>query len=97
MLTTHRVIPLPSYDTNGNLIPPHRYKTALIGALVRVNFKLSHWYIKPRQNTDAMNTFVADLTSLRILVDPPVTTTPTKRKTAKRDPEIASSSKKKKN
>jgi hypothetical protein len=94
MSNTHRVIPLPAYDINGDLIKPHNYKTALTGALVRVNFALSHWYFSS-QKDGTSNIFVADATGIRILVDPPTTTTPSKRKTSKKDPEISSPSKKK--
>ena len=94
MLTSHRVIPLPAYDTKGNLIQPKNYKNALAGALVRINFKLSHWHI----NSQPIHThsFVADIVSIRVLIPPITSTTLTKRKTSKRDPEINLSSKKKK-
>ena len=85
--STHRVVPLPAYDTKGNLIEPRRYRDALPGAMVRVNFTLSHWHFPA---LDPHHTFVADIVSVRILVDPAPQSAP-KRKTAKRDPEIGAS------
>jgi len=92
---THRVIPLPAYDIAGDLIPPTRYMKVLPGALVRVNFTLSHWFFdsinSSTKASSAKNTFVADVKSIRILIDAPprVKTpvkTPQKRKTELRDP-----------
>lgn len=89
MLTTHRVVPLPAYDCKGDLIQPNNYKDALAGALVHVNFRLSHWYISSQKEA-ASNIFVADVTAIRVLVEPVMNKTPTKRKTSKKDPEIVS-------
>ena len=88
---THQVIPLPAYDIKGNLIRPDTYKCRLAGALARVSFTLSHWYITSAQ--ERIHSFVADVKSIRILMDPVIPKKPTKRKTAKRDTEIASPSK----
>ena len=94
MIRTHRVVPLPAYDLQGNLIPPERYRNALAGALVRINFTISHWYISPTAIKDPTNSFVANVTAIRILADPTPIKMPMKRKTCKRDPDIGPSSKK---
>ncbi len=86
---THRVVPLPAYDTRGDLIRPTRYQGALRGALVRVNFTLSHWFI----NSKCSNVFVANVKSIRILVDPHAPPTLQKRKTELRDPDESPSKK----
>jgi len=88
MLTTHRVVPLPAYDIKGNLIEPKKYQEALAGALVRVNFTMAHWYIA--SNNESTNSFVANIKSVRVLIDPVVAKSPKKRKTAKQETEIAS-------
>jgi hypothetical protein len=69
MLTTHRVVPLPVYDIDGRLIEPKKYKEALRGAIVRVDFTMAHWYIT--SNGEATNRFVADVKTIRILMNPP--------------------------
>ena len=92
MLATHRVVPLPAYGLKGNLIHPKNYKDALAGALVRVNFKLSHWYFSSQK--EASNIFVADVIAIRVLEEPVVIKTPTKRKTSKMDPIMSSPSRK---
>ncbi len=46
MASTHRPIPLPAYDVDGNLIDPSNCKQELAGAIVRISFTLSHWLIK---------------------------------------------------
>ena len=100
LVNTHRVVPLPAYDMNGHLISPDRYKSALAGALARVTFTLTHWFIPAKDATSASpaspatNTFVADVTSIRILIDPPTPKTPQRRKISKRDPGFESPSKK---
>jgi hypothetical protein len=99
MMRTHRLIPLPAYDLQGDLIPPERYRTALPGALVRVNFTISHWYISPSKESinskEHTNSFVADVIAVRVLADSTSIKTPAKRKISARDPEMGSSSKKK--
>lgn len=90
LCSTHRPIPLPAYDMDGNLIPPDCCKTALPGAIARVTFTLHHWFIgsKPKEDITASNSFVADIQLIRVLVDPPFQiTSPKKRKTTQRDPD----------
>jgi hypothetical protein len=87
---THCLVPLPVYDTNGMLIPPSRYKDDVAGALLRVNFTLTHWSIPASGAGEAVNTFVADLKSARNLLDAPPRRSPPKQRTAKVKPKITS-------
>jgi hypothetical protein len=87
---THQVVPLPAYDIKGNLIKPEKYRVALAGALARVSFTMSHWYIASAK--EPTNSFVADVRSIRVLTDPAMPKSPSKRKTAKREVEIVSPS-----
>ena len=87
---THRPVPLPAYDVDGELISPARCRESLAGAIVRVSFTLTHWFISSGSNDDrsSMNSFVADVHSIRQLVTPLSSKlTPKKRKTAQRDPD----------
>ena len=63
LLSTHRPIPLPAYDINGHLIPPEECKDKLAGAIARVTFTLSHWYIEnnSKEGSPSTNCFVADI------------------------------------
>ena len=96
MLSTHRPIPLPAYDTDGHLIPPDECKDKLAGAIARVTFTMNHWFIEnnTKESLPSTNCFVADVQSIRILVKPASQTiSPKKRKTARLDPADQSSSK----
>jgi hypothetical protein len=89
MCSSHRPVPLPAYDLNGDLIPPDQCKTALAGAIARVTFSLNHWFIDSgsKDDSSATNIYVADVHSIRVLVDPPSQPlSPMKRKTSLRDP-----------
>ncbi|KAJ6518278.1 hypothetical protein C8R47DRAFT_1232444 [Mycena vitilis] len=66
MITTHRVNPIAAYDINGDLIAPSQYSSALMGAVVRANFTLSHWNIAK----DKRDSYSADIDSLRVVVPP---------------------------
>ncbi len=72
MLTTHQVHPLPAYDINTDLIPPDDYMALLPGSHVRVSFTLNHWFIN---NVDI---FVANIESMRILINAVAQMTPKK-------------------
>jgi len=91
---THHVVPLPAYDIKGNLIKPEMYRAALAGALVRVSFTMAHWYIASTK--EPTNCFVADVKSIRVLTDPATPKSSSKRKTAKREVEIVSPSRRRK-
>ena len=96
MLFTHQPIPLPAYTVSGDLIHPDQCQKELPGSISRVTFTLKHWYIDNRKKgDDHKNVFVADIQSIRVLVEPPRTvTSPKKRKTAHRDPGTRASSSK---
>lgn len=96
MLLTHRPIPLPAYNVAGDLIQPDQCQKLLVESLARVTFTLTHWFIDNRKKGgDRNNTFVADVQSIRILVEPPQQSmSPRKRKTAHRDPGVDSPSRK---
>lgn len=96
MLLTHRPIPLPAYNVTGNLIQPDQCQKELVGSLARVTFTLRHWFIDNRKKGgDRNNIFVADVQSIRILVESPQQSmSPRKRKTAQRDPGVGSPSRK---
>ena len=68
LIGTHCVIPLPAYDATktGRLIDPKLYHEALPGALIRVYFTSTHFFISNK------NIFVADVTSIHVLVSPPL-------------------------
>lgn len=87
---THEVVPLPAYDIKGNLIKPEKYRVALAGALARICFTMAHWYIPSAK--EPTNCFVADVKSIRVLTDPVMPKSPTKRKTTKREIELVSPS-----
>jgi hypothetical protein len=98
LVSSHRPVPLPAYDINGNLIAPHRCKAMLAGAIARVTFTLTHWFIHSTSKDDspATNSFVGDIQSIRILVNAPSQLmSPQKRKTATYDPSDKVSGKKK--
>ena len=79
IVETHRLVPLPVYNSNGMLIHASCYKDAVAGALLWVNFTLTHWFIPASGTGEPVNTFVADLKSARILLDvPPRRSTKTK-------------------
>ena len=93
IMETHRVVPLPFYDAGGKLIAPSRYKDAIPGALVHVNFTLPHWFIPVSGSSEAANTFVANIKSASILVNASVRKSPQKRR---EEPLIVSPSKRSK-
>ena len=92
----HEVVPLPAYDIKGNLIKSEKYRVALAGALARVTFTMAHWYIASAK--EPTNCFVVDVKAIRVLTDPVManSNSPTKRKTAMREVEIMSRSRRRK-
>ncbi|KAF8208195.1 hypothetical protein K438DRAFT_318053 [Mycena galopus ATCC 62051] len=64
MDATHRVIPISAYDVYGDLILPIQYTSALMGAVVRATFTMTHWNI----SRDKRDSYAADIESLRVLV-----------------------------
>ncbi|KAF8076842.1 hypothetical protein FPV67DRAFT_1445399 [Lyophyllum atratum] len=88
MVDTHNVIPLPAYDMHGALLWPIHYRAYLEGALVQVHFNLTHWSIGAKDSNPAVDTYVADISNIRVLT-PPVAkgpVTPRKRKVSAKDP-----------
>ncbi|KAJ8587337.1 hypothetical protein M405DRAFT_882740 [Rhizopogon salebrosus TDB-379] len=85
MVETHRVVPILAYDADGNLIHPQNYRKMLRGALVQVDFHLTHWSIVRRQDgTSAAYSYTADVAYIRVLSEPTTSVTTTKRKIAAR-------------
>jgi hypothetical protein len=84
MVETHRVVPIPAYDADGNLIHPQNYRKMLRGAIVQVYFHLTHWSIARKQDgTSAVDSYTADVVSIRVL-NQLTTSVTTKRKIAAR-------------
>ncbi|KIM37617.1 hypothetical protein M413DRAFT_448409 [Hebeloma cylindrosporum] len=79
----------PVIHSEAELISPNRCNAALAGATVRVTFTLNHWFIDnaSKDQSPATNCFVADVQSIRVLINPTSQAmSPKKRKTARRDP-----------
>ncbi|KAJ3511696.1 hypothetical protein NLJ89_g3949 [Agrocybe chaxingu] len=86
MVNTHRVNPIPAYDVHGTLLPPSTYRSALEGSVARIHFNLRHWAFPATSSSKASNTFVADITYMRVLIPPKVNvTSPRKRKVSRKD------------
>jgi hypothetical protein len=85
---SHRVVPLAAYDLGGQLIHPNQYRQKLQGALVLVRFFLTHWFINARRGQSAIDTFSADVVTLRMLDPAPGSNrqNPRKRKVLSVDP-----------
>ncbi|KDR79172.1 hypothetical protein GALMADRAFT_1225905 [Galerina marginata CBS 339.88] len=91
MVSTHRVVPVPAYNIQGNLIHPEQYRKHLERATARVTFSLKHWCIGAKYKGSGVpgdDTYIADIESIRVLEPPrsPVPDTPRKRKIAATDP-----------
>ncbi|KAI5993897.1 hypothetical protein EDD15DRAFT_2366981 [Pisolithus albus] len=77
---THHLVPLPTYDIDGNLIQPHAYRQSLQGALVELYFNMSHWAIAGKGGTQGNDVFTAEIQMIRIIEPPRQTVMPNKRK-----------------
>ena len=76
MQGTHNVVPLPAYDSEGNLISPREYRSKLKGALVVMRFDLTHWSFPAREGRSAADTFVANIRRIDLLEESlPISTT----------------------
>ena len=87
---SHRPVPLPGYDLEGELISPGQCREMLVGSVARVTFTLKHWFIDSgrNENRSPLNSFVADVHSIRVLVTPVTSRMSSKkRKTSQRDPD----------
>jgi hypothetical protein len=69
-------------DACGHLINPRDYRKHLQGAIVQMHFMMAHWAIPVKNGLPACDTFVADITSISVLVapKPSLPSTPKKRK-----------------
>jgi hypothetical protein len=76
MSKTHRVNPLPAYDTQNKIIIPASYRLALAGAWVKLEFTLKHWAFAARAAgahgpaTTAYDMFIADIDKIFVLASP---------------------------
>ncbi|KAI6126361.1 hypothetical protein EDD16DRAFT_1702720 [Pisolithus croceorrhizus] len=64
--STHRLLPVPAYDLNNDLICPLAYRHSLQGALVEIHFMLSHWGIAAVHH----DVYSAEIWQIRLLVLP---------------------------
>ncbi|KAG6380344.1 hypothetical protein JVT61DRAFT_8455 [Boletus reticuloceps] len=79
---THRVVPIPAYNIQGNLIKPNAYQRSLQNALVELHFYLNHWSIAGKQGNPGNDVFTADIHLIRVIAPPrsSAVVTPRKRK-----------------
>ncbi|KAI6152800.1 hypothetical protein EDD17DRAFT_1635375 [Pisolithus thermaeus] len=73
--STHRLLPVPAYDLDNDLIRPSAYRRSLQGALVEIHFTLSHWGIAAVRR----DVYGAEIRQIRLLV-PPVPLSPVKKR-----------------
>ncbi|THH11045.1 hypothetical protein EW146_g8173 [Bondarzewia mesenterica] len=86
--STHRVNPIPAYDSDSNLIRPSMYRETLARATVALCIRLLHYTIKriiPKAPTTFTDFFVADIEKIRV-VSAPISVTSRKRMLAMTDP-----------
>ncbi|KAI6024582.1 hypothetical protein EDC04DRAFT_2723655 [Pisolithus marmoratus] len=79
---THHIVPIHTYDVNGELILPSEYCDSLENAVVKLHFNLCHWPIAGRNGSSAKDSYMADIILIRVLVPlpPPTLSLPQKRK-----------------
>ncbi|KAG1758310.1 hypothetical protein EDD22DRAFT_998796 [Suillus occidentalis] len=77
LVSTHDICPLPAYNENHILIPPHQYESKLKGALVEVHMAFCHHRIN-KSKRDIFNCILREL----IVLSPPAAmpTSPFKRR-----------------
>jgi hypothetical protein len=61
-------VPIPAYNPDGDLAPPHLYERILAGATAEVHFGLRHHFVKKGQTM--RSSFVAYLHKLMVLKIP---------------------------
>ena len=66
----HRVVPVPAYDVEGDLIRPEAHQHSLDGAIVELHFNLTHWAIAGRKGSLPSDQFIAEIEVIRVLVPP---------------------------
>ena len=82
MIDEFRVVPIPAYNIQSNLVHPTQYRRTLKDAVVAIRFILKHWAI----NSESCDTNTADIVNIRVLVPPKEPQTPRRRKIALTDP-----------
>ena len=82
MIDDFRVLPIPAYNMQSNLVHPTQYRQTLKDAVVAIHFTLKHWAI----NSECSDTNIADIVNMRVLVPPKGPQTPQRRKLALTDP-----------
>ncbi|KAF8120376.1 hypothetical protein EV363DRAFT_1303312 [Boletus edulis] len=76
LFNTHDICPIPAFDTNGKMIPPSQYESALKGATVEIHFTFAHHYIKKNKR----HVYSTLLRKLEVLRGPdPLPSSPFKR------------------
>jgi hypothetical protein len=80
MIDEFRVLPIPAYSMQSNLVPPAQYRRTLKDAVVAIHFTLKHWAF------NSSDTNIADIVNIRVLVPPKDPLTPRRRKFALTDP-----------
>ncbi|KAF9239986.1 hypothetical protein BU15DRAFT_61619 [Melanogaster broomeanus] len=73
MKNNYRAIPLAAYDIQDHLIPPSSYRQKLQGAIVEIDFDLSHSAFRNK------DTYTTDIRTIRVLKPPPYVTPAPKR------------------
>ena len=64
---------------HGHLIKLMQYRNQLEGAVVELHFELRHWSIGRKEGEPHSDTYIADVTQIRVLVPPkPRVVTPMK-------------------
>ncbi|KAF8425821.1 hypothetical protein L210DRAFT_830692, partial [Boletus edulis BED1] len=73
--TWHDARPVPAFGTNGKMIPPSQYESALKGATVEAHFTFAHHCVKKNKR----RVFSALLRKLEVLRGPGPPSSPFKR------------------
>lgn len=74
MGSAFRAIPIPTYDTDDQLVRPALYRQKLSGALAEIDFHLSHIFVGDK------DAYTADIHIIRVLQAPSPQLTIPKRK-----------------
>ena len=82
MVDEFRVVPIPAYNTQSDLVHPTQYRRTLRDAVVAIHFTLKHWAIY----SDSCDTTTADIFNLSVIVPPKEPQTSRRRKIALTNP-----------
>lgn len=66
-VSTHKLEALPAVSVDGRAIHPSQYARQLTGAIVKMDFTVENWRIKPTRAS-----LVANIECISVLVPPPV-------------------------